>query len=127
MNWPFVLRSRHDADVAALNADRDRLRRRAETAEGHAATAVSNRKQVLRQNAELDAANARLSGRVDELTRQLEAKPSFEDSASLKNQIRHLQRRLDDAVGLGPGRRPEDSSRWQPGYQQPKPTKESAS
>lgn len=116
MRWPFVLRSRHDAEVAALNADRDRLRTRAETAEGHAATAVYNRKQTLRQNAELDAANHRLTGRIDELTRRLEARPQFENSAALNARIRHLERQLDDAVGLSPGRI-EDSRRWQPGYQ----------
>jgi hypothetical protein len=32
--------------------------------------------------------------------------------------VAHLQRQLDDAVGLPPGRI-EDSSRWQPGYKTP--------
>lgn len=41
------------------------------------------------------------------------------DVKSLQARVRHLQRQLDDAVGLPPGRI-EDSSRWQPGYQQPK-------
>ncbi|MDX2763364.1 hypothetical protein [Streptomyces europaeiscabiei] len=123
MNWPFVLRSRHNADVAALNADRDRLRRRAETAEGHAATAVSNRKQVLRQNAELDAANRRLADRNIELGRRLsrlgESDPEY--AARLEKRVARLrqvaarlvagataekrradllQGRLDDACGL---------------------------
>jgi DNA repair exonuclease SbcCD ATPase subunit len=40
------------------------------------------------------------------------------DVRSLQSQIRHLQKRLDDAVGLPPGRI-EDSSRWQPGYKTP--------
>lgn len=48
------------------------------------------------------------------------------ETGRLKRRVAHLQRQLDDAVGLSPGRI-EDSSRWQPGYQQPKPTKESAS
>lgn len=90
MNWPFVLRSRHDADVAALNADRDRLRRRAETAEGHAATAVSNRKQVLRQNAELDAANTRLAGWNRELRRRLDDNTDAEYTARLEVRVARL-------------------------------------
>ncbi|MDX2513896.1 hypothetical protein PV355_01775 [Streptomyces stelliscabiei] len=48
------------------------------------------------------------------------------ETGRLKRRLAQLQRRLDDAVGLA-GRVPEDSSRWQPGYQQPKPTKENAS
>lgn len=54
---------------------------------------------------------------------------SESETGRLKRQVAHLQCRLDDAVGLGSGSRsrPEDSSRWQPGYQQPKPTKESTS
>lgn len=69
MRLPFASRSAYDA----VCADRDRLRRRAETAEGHTATAVYNRKQTLRQNAELDAANRRLEGRLLELGRRLAA------------------------------------------------------
>lgn len=36
----------------------------------------------------------------------------------LQRRVAHLQRQLDDAVGLSPGRI-EDSSRWQPGYKTP--------
>ncbi|MGJ5831366.1 hypothetical protein [Streptomyces ossamyceticus] len=39
----------------------------------------------------------------------------------LKRANAHLQRQLDDALGLG-GRQPEDSSRWQPGYKTPEKT-----
>ena len=42
-----------------------------------------------------------------------------------KQRADRLQRELDDAVGLPPGR-VDDSSRWQPGYQQPKPTTKEA-
>jgi hypothetical protein len=113
-----VWRSRRDDETAALKAEANRQRRRAETAEQHAVTAEYNRGQLLRQLADADAANRRLEGRITELTRRVEERPSFEDSAALRNQIRHLQRRLDDAVGLPPGRI-EDSRRWQPGYEKP--------
>ncbi|MFI1728231.1 hypothetical protein ACH40E_03120 [Streptomyces acidicola] len=123
MRWPFVLRSRHDAEVAALNADRDRLRARAETAEGHAATAKYNREQVIRQLSEADAANLRLAGRNLELGRRLaqhaEADPEYAARlerrvarlrragarvlaawAAEKRRADRLQARLDDACGL---------------------------
>lgn len=102
MRFPFVLRSRHDEIVSALNADRDRLRTRAETAEGHAKTAVYNRKQTLRQNADLDAANRRLEGRNLELGRRLstmaEADPEY--AAKLEQRVarlRHVGARILDA------------------------------
>jgi predicted nucleic acid-binding Zn-ribbon protein len=41
------------------------------------------------------------------------------ETGRLKRRVAHLQRQLDDAVGLPPGRI-EDSSRWQPGYKDPK-------
>jgi hypothetical protein len=40
------------------------------------------------------------------------------ETGRLKRRVAHLQRQLDDAVGLPPGRI-EDSRRWQPGYQKP--------
>jgi chromosome segregation ATPase len=123
MRWPFVLRSRHDDQVAALNADRDRLRRRAETAEQTAATAEYNRGQLLRQLADADATNRRLEGRVLELGRRLtklaEADPEY--AATLEQRVDRLRRvgarllaaytgekkradrlqaELDDALGL---------------------------
>lgn len=123
MNWPFVLRSRHNTAVAALNADRDRLRTRAEHAEKEAATARFNREQVLRQNAQLDAANRRVAGRNLELGKRLsqltEADPEY--AARLEKRVARLrqvaarllagltaekrradllQGRLDDACGL---------------------------
>ncbi|HEY9353732.1 MAG TPA: hypothetical protein VIP28_10790 [Nocardioides sp.] len=142
MRFLFVLRSRHAVDIKALNADRDRLRRRAETAEKAKATAEFNRLQVLEQNSVLHAANQRLSGRNLELGRRVsrltEADPEY--AAQLEQQVAELrealsqartearaekrradvlQRRLDDAVGLHYGHI-EDSRKWQPGYQKPK-------
>lgn len=137
----FVTGRRHKAELAAAHAETERQRRRAETAEGHAATAVDNRKQVLRQNAELDAANRRLEGRVLELGRRLarlaESDPEYAarlerriarlrrivsqvlaDRRAEQKRADHLQRRLDDAVGL-PAGRIADSREWQPGYQKP--------
>lgn len=90
----IVTRRRYEADLAAAKAEASRQRRRAETAEGHAATAVYNRKQVLKQNAEQDAANRRLEGRVLELGRRLaayaEADPEY--AASLERRVARLQR-----------------------------------
>lgn len=123
MRWPFVLRSRHDAEMAGLNADRDRLRaERDEALEGEA-TAKYNRGQVFRQLAAADAANRRLAGRNLELGNRLstltEADPEY--AAALEARLdraltacaryldalwskQHLadalQARLDDACGL---------------------------
>ncbi|MDX2841456.1 hypothetical protein PV377_21190 [Streptomyces ipomoeae] len=115
----LITRRRHNAELAAIRSYCDALRERCETAEKNEATERVARQTITRQHAELDAANRRLEGRVAELTKRIEERPSFEDSATLRNQIRHLQRQLDDAVGLPPGRI-EDSSRWQPGYKAPK-------
>lgn len=78
------------AELAAAKAETDRQRVRAETAEGHAATAVHNRKQILVQNAEQDATNRRLAGRVRELTRRLEDTTEGVYVAQLENRIRAL-------------------------------------
>lgn len=47
------------------------------------------------------------------------------ETGRLKRRVAHLQRQLDDAVGLAPGRI-EDSSRWQPGYKAPAPKADTA-
>lgn len=129
-------------EVAAQKAETDRQRRRAETAENHAATAVFNRKQVIRQLAEADATNRRLHGRIEELGRRnsllTEADPDY--AAQLERSVARLrtagkrviaawwaeskradrlQQRLDDAVGLGP-RGIKDSGAWQPAWRSPK-------
>ena len=131
------------AELDAQKAETGRQRRRAEAAEGRASTAEFNREQVVRQNADLDAANRRLMGRNIELGRRLasltESDPEY--AAKLEQRVErlkkvgtrvlnawnsellranHLQARLDDAVGLG-STRPLDSSTWQPGYVAPKP------
>lgn len=40
------------------------------------------------------------------------------ETGRLKRRVAHLQKQLDDAVGLPPGRI-EDSRRWQPGFKKP--------
>lgn len=131
MRLPFVSRSRHDA----LQAENNRLRQRAETAEQRAATAEFNRGQIIRQNAEQDAANRRLEGRVLELGRRLSrlAESDPEYAARLERRVARLrqvaarllaglatetrradllQARLDDACGLNSSA-VLDGERWQ--------------
>lgn len=124
MRWLFTTRRQSDRRIRARDERIGQLLQRAQDAEAKAAAsdAVASEAEVKRRNlarwlAQANAANAHLTGRVDELIRQAES-TSFEDSAALKSQIRHLQKRLDDAVGLA-GRVPEDSGPWQPGYKKP--------
>ena len=95
------------AELADVTKDRDRLRAERDQfkkdRDAHKSAADTARKQLAQHG---------------------DPQPQLPpDVKSLQARIRHLQRQLDDAVGLPPGRI-EDSSRWQPGY---KPAKESAS
>jgi len=119
----FVTRRRHEAELADAKAEADRLRTDRDATVSKLATAVYNREQVLRQNAEKDAANRRLHGRNLELGRRLsqlrEADPEY--AAHLEQRVARLrqvgerilaayaaekkradllQDRLDDACGL---------------------------
>ncbi len=141
--WPFVSRRRHQAELDAVNADRERLRGErnqfAEDRDGFKYTAET----AARRFVEADAANRRLHNRNLELGRRLSAlsESDPEYAAALEQRIAsltkasvrvlgawhreqtradRLQARLDDAVGLGAGR-PLDSTPWQPGYVAPKP------
>lgn len=82
------------AELAAVKAETGRQRHRAETAEEHAATAVFNRKQVLRQLADADADNRRLAGRNLELGRRIsqlaEADPEY--AAALERRVARLRK-----------------------------------
>lgn len=110
-------------EVADAKAETDRQRERAENAEKSQATAEFNREQILRQLAEADSANRRLHDRTLELGRRIsaltEADPEY--AARLERRVArllkviarlyarghaekvradHLQRRLDQALGL---------------------------
>lgn len=135
---------RERREIAQLNICVGQLRSQWDKALAERGTATYNREQILRQFADADAANRRLMGRNLELGRRLsaltEADPEY--AATLERRVArllkviaraggraerlradHLQRRLDDAVGLA-SPRPLDSSVWQPGYVAPKPDKE---
>lgn len=103
------LRRRHEDELGKLHAeladvtkDRDRLR--------------SERDDFKRDR---DAHKSAADTARKQLAQHTDPQPVLPpDVKSLQARIRHLQRQLDDAVGLSPGRI-EDSSRWQPGYQKP--------
>jgi hypothetical protein len=71
MKWPFVLRTAHDAEVAALKAEIDRQRacrdHLAEERDSYRASA----RTTARQFAQADADNRRLEGEVTELGKRL--------------------------------------------------------
>lgn len=144
----LISRRRHTAELAAARAVSDRLRRERDTARSAQQTAEFNREQILRQLAEATTANRRLHGRNLELGRRVsalaESDPEYAGqlerrvdrlkkvtarlyagARAEKARADHLQRRLDDAVGLG-SRYPLDSASWQPGHVVPKPDKEVA-
>lgn len=119
----LVTRRRYEEDLAAAKAETDRQRKRAITAAEASVTAEFNRGQVLRLNAELDAANRRLAGRNlalgERISKLTEADPEY--AAALERRVArlrtvgrrilaaygaelkratHLQARLDDACSL---------------------------
>lgn len=110
-------------ELAAAHAEIDRQRRRADTAEDDAATALYTRRQLLRQLAEADAANRRLYQRTLDLGQRISqlAESDPEHAAALERRVarllkvgrrilaayaleerraNQLQARLDDALGL---------------------------
>jgi hypothetical protein len=100
---------RHDAETAGLKADVARLRgERDQFAKDRDAIKTAAR----RAEAEANATITRLRADLDE------ASVGGDSIPALRRQLRTLQKKYDDAVGLG-GRQPEDSSRWQPGYKTP--------
>lgn len=137
MRFPFIWRKTAEADITAWKAEADRQRARAEQAIKAKETADFNRQQVLAQNTSLDTENRRLkTAKFDEARAkqaadriallQRAAAEARAEARAEKRRGDHLQKRLDDAVGL-PAGRVEDSSPWQPAYQPPKPDKEAAS
>jgi chromosome segregation ATPase len=91
-----ALLAESEARLQAVSADRERLR--------------GEREQFEKDRDTYRTAAARLE-------RELSA-PAMgpEDTAGLQRRIKHLEKQLDDAVGL-PAGRIEDSGRWQPGHQ----------
>lgn len=140
MTWPIVSRRRYVADLAAAKAETTRQRERAEKAEGIARTEVNVRRTITEQHASLDEryadvciVNECLTRDLTEARNQLTAHqnaPSKDWRSKYeaeKKRADHLQRQLDDAVGLEP-RQIQDSARWQPGYvDKAKAAKEAAS
>jgi hypothetical protein len=139
----FVTRRRYEEELAAAQAETQRQRERAQAAARRAITAEFNRGQMLRQLADADTANQRLTDRnrvlKERLIQRAESVPKdaarlqrrvdrlrrivsrlLEESRRDRRRADHLQQRLDDAVGLTP-RQIVDSSVWQPGYQKPTP------
>jgi hypothetical protein len=141
------------AEVADQRAETNRQRARAEKAEARATTEIEARRSITRQNAELDAANTRLTGQNKALSDRLleaqvaggfnpvAARRTAERIAALqkaaaegrdeaakaravakreRKRADHLQKELDNAVGL-PAGGPLSSAMWQPGYEAPKP------
>lgn len=152
MKRPFVLRSRHDVKVADLTAtadwlreqcdaiakERDAFKRAAETAdEKHNDACIVNEcltedlAKVRKQLAASQEAEGSLAAQIHVLVgHDLPPEVGLNPMADVirerdaeRQRADRLQRQLDDATFLPPGR-VEDSGRWQPGYQQPKPTKE---
>ncbi|MBE4796183.1 hypothetical protein [Streptomyces caniscabiei] len=103
------LQRKHDAETASLRADVARLRgERDQFAKDRDAIQATARRDA----AEANATIVRLRADLDE------ASVGGDSIPALRRQLRTLQKKYDDAVGLG-GRRIEDSSRWQPGYKTP--------
>lgn len=149
MRLPFVSRARHDAAVARLEAVRDQLARDLAACEKELAvvsekwtdTAIVNdclTEDIVKLRAQLADSRqveSALAAQIHVMAgHELPPETGLNPMADVirerdaeKQRADRLQRQLDDAVGLPPGR-VEDSSRWQPGYQQPKPaTKEATS
>ncbi|MFB6934540.1 hypothetical protein [Streptomyces chartreusis] len=122
------------AELALAKQETDRQRERADNAEADAETAKHNRRQALDQLAAADSANRVLHTRLKQtastgdtaglerrIVRLREAsKRILAAHAREKKRADHLQRRLDDAVGLHYGGHIRDSRQYQPGYEKPK-------
>ncbi|MFI7294022.1 hypothetical protein [Streptomyces sp. NPDC050121] len=120
LQLPFVTRRRHEAALAAEQAETLRVKkvkdgwwqRHDRVAEELAAVSIVN--------ACLTEANTELREQLAELRAQLSDSAATYWSAEARREKRRadrLQKQYDDAVGLT-GARPQDSSRWQPGYKE---------
>ncbi len=142
MRFPLILRAWRDADVARLVAERDQLAKDLAAAEAELAgvsekytdTAIINDcltddlVKVREQLAASQDVEGALARQIHEMAQPVEPTDAeLNDITSLmrerdseKKRADRLQRQYDDAVGLKAGRI-EDSSRWQPGYNNQKP------
>ena len=125
MRFPIVPRRRHEQELAAAKTEADRLRERAEKAEGIARSEVAARRTITAQYCALSdehdlvvSRNTSLSAQLDELKdaagavalarRQAdriaelleEAARAREEIADAHRQAAHLQKQLDDAFSL---------------------------
>lgn len=119
MNWlPFVSRRRYKAELATKQALLDEARTERD---GARAGREQFRLEVLRLTrllADGRAREKRLTGTVTAYAnRDLD---KTDEVIALERQVKHLQARLDDAVGLTTGGI-KDSAPWQPAHTEPKP------
>jgi hypothetical protein len=123
MKWPLVTRRRHERELADLDADRERIRGErdqfAKDRDTQHAVARTAARQFTDADEELAATrivNDCLTRDLAEARKQLAARDTGGWQKKYEQERKRadrLQRRLDDAVGLKPGRI-EDSSQWQP-------------
>ena len=141
MKPPFISRRRHEAELAAVKAERDRAGKEGEAAQIEVATtaayfAAAN-SVIACLERDLAEARTKLAASQDAesaLARQIHAmaqpvEPTDEEVDEINRLIRErdsekrradrLQKELDDATFL-PAGKVENSVRWQPGYQDPK-------
>jgi chromosome segregation ATPase len=140
MRFPLILRAWHDADVARLVAERDQLAKDLAAAEAELAgvsekytdTAIVNNcltedlVKIREQLAASQQVEGALARQIHEMAQPVDPDDAYLDDItrltnerdSEKKRADHLQRQLDDALGLKASGI-EDSSRWQPGYKAP--------
>ncbi|MER6534367.1 hypothetical protein ABT215_11250 [Streptomyces sp900105755] len=155
MQWPLISRRRHEAELARVKADRERIRgernqflrdrdtqkavarkateQYADLYDQHAATVIVNnhltedltaaRKELSEERQVSESLARQIQGLADRL-RGYESVDGDDESwrsryEAEKKRADQLQQQLDDAVGL-PKNGSQDSSHWQPGYQEPK-------
>lgn len=132
MRWPFVTRARYEAlaaDCARLRGERDQFLKDRNTAQAAERTAAALFTRADKALAAISKTNECLTADLAAAREELaEVKAQASDSAAAgwkrkyreqKARADQLQKQYDDAVGLKPSGI-EDSSRWQPGYQEPK-------
>lgn len=140
MRIPFIWRRTADANEQVWKGRVDYWRRRAEASERSLATEVAARRTATQLYSDLydehERATAghaaprtptaafdeqqarRAADRIARLQRGVVR--ARKEATTQERRASHLQRRLDDAVGLHHGGHIRDSRQYQPGYQKPK-------